>query len=289
MTRVTCVCIPLVKPQSVLPHRMSRWHHPLRSGADDRWIEFLNQTGGDIVRGVTVSGRRRGRHAGVFTGLALVMTLGGCGEDSPEDLPSFSASPSVSATPDAKAAVEAAYRGYQKATEEIAASGSPIPATLRPYATAERAQRTAEDLSILIEQGFRIVGTQKIDVRSVTIDGSKAVLEACVDATKWITVKKDQTPAPGRRARLLTSPASTSSSRTARGWSAVRRTVGNAEPGTTHPPRPTAAASAPVSADGGRPAPSGGTGPGRGLRSLLGLGPAEADLPLPEARQHAAG
>lgn len=133
--------------------------------------------------------------------LALVTSAAlttACGDDAePGDLPTLSSSPS--ATADAESAVEAAYRGYQKATEEIAASGNPNPATLRPYATAERAQKTAEDLSLLIDEGFRIVGTQKIDVRSVTVDGEKAVLEACIDATEWITVKKGETPGPGEK------------------------------------------------------------------------------------------
>lgn len=128
--------------------------------------------------------------------MACAALLTACGDDDPEPagLPTLSSAPS--ATPDAEAAVEAAYRGYQKATEEIAASGNPSPAILRPYATAERAQKTAEDLALLIDDGFRIVGTQKIDVRSVTIDGENATLEACVDPTKWITVKKGETPAP---------------------------------------------------------------------------------------------
>jgi hypothetical protein len=128
---------------------------------------------------------------------AALMTAA-CGDESePSDLPTLSSAPS--ATPDAKAEVEAAYRGYQKATEQIAAAGTANPAILRPYATAELAQKTAEDLSLLIDDGFRIVGTQKIDVRSVTVNGDKADLEACVDPSEWITVKQGETPAPGEK------------------------------------------------------------------------------------------
>lgn len=118
-----------------------------------------------------------------------------CGEESsPGDLPTLSSAPST--TPDAKAEVEAAYRGYEAATEEMAASGDPDPAKLRPYATAARAQKDAETLAVLFDQNYRIVGETGIEVRSVTVTGDKAVVEACIDTTKWITVEKGKQPAP---------------------------------------------------------------------------------------------
>ena len=130
-----------------------------------------------------------------MTGVALVAA--GCGDDpEPETLPTFTGSPSASAS-DAKGAVEAAYRAYEDATEDMAASGNPDPAQLRPYATQERAQEDAENLAILFDQDFRIVGTTTIDVRSVTVTGEEAVVEACIDASKWITVKKGESPEPG--------------------------------------------------------------------------------------------
>jgi len=170
-------------------------HHPLRSCADSGAGGATEDHGGTDVKRAA---RTRRLSALTLALLASAALTTACGDDSePGNLPSFSSSPS--STPDAKSAVEAAYRGYQKATEEIAASGNPNPATLRPYATAERAQKTAEDLSLLIDEGFRIVGTQKIDIRSVTIDGEEADLEACVDPSEWITVKEGETPAPGEK------------------------------------------------------------------------------------------
>ena len=127
-----------------------------------------------------------------LAGAALVTA--GCGDDpEPEALPSFTASPSA----DDETAVEAAYREYEDAIEAMAASGDPEPAQLRPYATPERAQEDAENLAILFDQDYRVVGTTSIDVRSVTVTGEKAVVEACIDASKWITVKKGESPAPG--------------------------------------------------------------------------------------------
>jgi hypothetical protein len=128
-------------------------------------------------------------------GVALVTA--GCGDDpEPEALPSFTASASATA-PDDETAVEAAYLEYEDAFEAMAASGDPQPARLRPYATPERAQKDAENLSLLFDEDYRVVGSTSIDVRSVTVTGEKAVVEACIDASKWITVKTGESPAPG--------------------------------------------------------------------------------------------
>lgn len=130
----------------------------------------------------------------VLAGAALVTAACGDDDPGPQSLPTLSSAPP--ATPDAKAAIEAAYRGYEAATEEMAASGDPNPAKLRPYATAARAQKDAESLAVLFDQNYRIVGETGIDVRSVTVTGDKAVVEACIDTTKWVTVEKGKQPAP---------------------------------------------------------------------------------------------
>ncbi len=150
-------------------------------------------TGVIAVHGMSGSGRRRAGAAGA--GLAgLLLVLAGCSDEEPGDLPAFSATPSASA--DATADVEAAYRGYTKATETLAASGDPDPAVLRPYATPELAQKDAETFALLFDQDFRMVGSMGVDVREVTVTGDSARLEACLDTTTWVTVKAGEEPDP---------------------------------------------------------------------------------------------
>jgi hypothetical protein len=131
---------------------------------------------------------------------AVTTSATGCGDDRPESLPSFSSTPSVQDTAAAdKAAVEKAYRDYQKAFERLAAEGDVDPRTLLRHGTRSMAQRDVEAIAILADQDLRQVGRLGIDVRSVEVTGDKAVMEACLDQTRIVTVKKGEAPEPGQR------------------------------------------------------------------------------------------
>jgi hypothetical protein len=117
-----------------------------------------------------------------------------CGGSEAEDPPAVSSAPS--ATPDAEAEIEAAYRGYEDAFAALGASGDPDPARLRPYATAALAQKDAEHLSLIFDEGNRLIADLGIDVRSITVTADAATLTACLDASRWATVKAGSTPGP---------------------------------------------------------------------------------------------
>lgn len=162
------------------------------------------------------SGRRRRRHGGnvvlctrrstgrrigavLLLGL-LAPALAGCGDDQPAStLPAFtpSATPPSAAAAD-EAAVERAYREYLEAFNAIAADGDPDPQRLRAFATAEYAQRQAEGISGLFDEGLRVTGPLPVEVRSIRINGSDATLLACIDPTKRLTVKTGRAPSPGQ-------------------------------------------------------------------------------------------
>jgi hypothetical protein len=145
---------------------------------------------------IVTFGSRVGKSVRCLLLTAAATTLAtGCGEDRPEALPSFSSTPSAQDTAAAdKAAVEKAYRGYIDTVEKMSATGDIKVATLRPWATAEAAQRNVESLSLLFDQDLRQVGDIGVDIRSIDVTGDSATVLVCLDMRKVVSVKKGQKP-----------------------------------------------------------------------------------------------
>jgi hypothetical protein len=123
------------------------------------------------------------------------------GPTSETSLPSAvgsSASASTSETAE-KAKVESSYRAYYSALEQLMASGKADPAAMASVATPELALENAKAASGLFSSGQHMVGHVRITVRSVTIDGDRAHLRACIDGREWVSVPlASASPSPGQ-------------------------------------------------------------------------------------------
>jgi hypothetical protein len=136
--------------------------------------------------------------------VAATALVAGCADDDEPtgSLPTFSQTPSASASAAAdsetadKAAIERTYRAYQSAFERAAAAGDVNRRPLEKYGTPEIAQRGVEAIALLSDQDLRQVGHLGIEVRSIDVSGDKAVMTACLDQSKIVTVKPGKKPSP---------------------------------------------------------------------------------------------
>lgn len=106
--------------------------------------------------------------------------------------------PATASSISESAKVEAGYRAYYAALERLMASGKADPAAMASVATPEQALEDAKAASGLFSSGQHMVGHVLMTVRSVTIEGDRAHVSACIDGRGWVSAPLASTsPSPG--------------------------------------------------------------------------------------------
>jgi hypothetical protein len=136
--------------------------------------------------------------------LCLAVLASGCSSPSAAPGTSTSTSQSSSTRPSSTsstsetAQVESGYRAYYAALERLMASGKADPAAMASVAAPEQALEDAKAASGLFSSGQHMVGHVLITMRSVTIEGDRAHVSACIDGRGWVSVPLASTsPPPG--------------------------------------------------------------------------------------------
>lgn len=142
---------------------------------------------------------RTRRYAALSCTAALVLVVAGCtpgSEPEPSSTPTPSTpSVSTSPTPDdaqAEAAVSDVVARFVDAMVAMENSGEVDPAPMYGIASDDVAKAESARVKDLVDQGIHREGRPTLGEPTITVDGSTARYEVCMDQDKWVGVYEDQ-------------------------------------------------------------------------------------------------